>query len=843
MVSASDRAFIAAAKKLGLLSDEQVKDCLALADERRALGLAKELADVALEKGFLAPDGWKRIQALLKASAAATAPPARAAEPDLVEGYQILGKLGQGATATVYRARHRVLEKELALKVLSPELSRDAEYVTRFLREARAAAKLDHPNLVAIHDAGEARGRHYMAMELVDGLSLEKLVARDGPLSEIGTLEVGRDVARALGAAHEAKLVHRDVKPENIVRTPDGRVKLLDLGIARDIGAARPGGGALTEDGMTLGTPFFVSPEQARGEAVDGRSDLYSLGVTLFFLATGERPFTGAAPAEVMRRHIEDAVPSARVLRPALSPGLDALLQKLMAKDPRRRYQSASELAAAIELLLADGGGGRGAAPAAAPAPREKPARPHPRPLAAKPAPPPPPEPPARTPAQALLYAIGGLAVLLTILVIVKSAMPGIEVPEREVADARRRAEAQEARASAAEKPHRERAPGAVEGGAAPEAATPPGLAAALSKAHDFERRGEFAKARTALERFIQTNKGSKEADDALREIQRLRGAEQEARRRAPAVPDGPVVAKVEPDAAPEAPLPPPPPNPFADPFATPAAGAPARPQPPAPPPSPSGPLNPPRAPPASEPAAPAPATPPAPEPPPAPPAGLPLSKFQRVFAALLKAPVSPKHDDAVWVHYKLTKANEAHFKDWIAVKPPFSSSCGAEGLEVQAAGKQPGRFRHVVPFVTPIDVLLLFRIEPGRSGSPRVSLIFGEQEGGSDYALGADLSLAKRKNGEAVRVLHHAAKGLETLPAGVDLALRLEVADGDVRFNFEQVGEAKKTAGNQKLAEEDAAGFVGFEVQDAKVLLQDFSIRAAPEPNWLAQEIKALGD
>lgn len=855
MLQANDKTFIAAAKKLGLLTDEQLRECLAVLAERRALGVLKDLADVALEKAFLAPEGLKRIQALLRAAAEKTAPPtkpaaaaAAASEQDLIDGYQILGKLGEGATSTVYRARHRVLEKDVALKVLAPDLSKDAEYVGRFMREARAAAKLDHPNLVAIHDAGECRGRHFIAMELMEGLSLEKVVARDGPLSEIAALEIARDVARALGAAAEAKLVHRDVKPENILRTPEGRVKLLDLGIARDLGAAR-GGGALTEAGHTVGTPFYVSPEQARGDPLDARSDLYSLGVSLFFLATGERPFTGAAPAEVMRRHIADPVPSARVLRPGLSSGFDALLQKLMAKDPKRRYQSPRELEEGIEVLLSG-----------APAP-EAPRREAKAPARAqqtraappKPAPPPPPAENPRAVATRVLIAV--IAALLFVLILVKSNLRAIVIPDRELADARRKGEEIIAGEAAGPKRHRERTPGAGAGegeSEAPEIGATPDFASALARMREFEAKGELPKARLALDRFIQTHKGSRDAERALDQIERLRAVEQEQHKHAIVVAPAPspaTLAKVErkvdpfaesaptpePAPQPEQAPPPAPGNPFDDPFG--ASPAPA-PQPPPPTPR-SGPPKPPAPAPAPAPApepAPVPASP-APPPPAPEPAAAAITKFERVFAAALRAPIEQKEGPALSVVYRLTKENAAQFADWERVKPPFSASSGAEGLEVQAVGKQPGLFRHVVPVVAPFQLEVALRIE-SLGAKPEIALTFGDQVAGFDFAASADLSIAKRKNGEATKP--YAKAGPDPLKPG-ELRLVLSAKEGEVRL--EALADGKSRLALAKIPEEECGGHLGFEIRDAKVVIREIKLRAQPEPAWLVERMKALKD
>jgi len=377
-----DRIFVAAAKKLRLLDEAQVAACAEVAFARRKLGVEKELGDVALDKGFLEPEGLKRIMTLA-AKAEVRSRPATGSEEvllpvveepvldevasgahpalpedDAIEGYQLGERLGEGGMAAVFRARHRALDREVALKILFAEYSQNPEYVARFVREARAAARIEHPNVVRTIDAGESKGRHYIVMELVLGLNLEAAVKRDGTLSELAALEVGLGVAKALEAAHQEKLVHRDVKPANIVRTPDGRVKLLDLGLAR--AAHRTGAdGFITDHGRTLGTPYYVSPEQARGEEIDIRSDIYSLGITLYFLVTGEHPYTAATAPEVMRMHIVEPVPSARKRRPDLSAEFDELLGGMLAKDRKKRPETPAELVRLIERVRQGDGGGR----------------------------------------------------------------------------------------------------------------------------------------------------------------------------------------------------------------------------------------------------------------------------------------------------------------------------------------------------------------------------------------------------------------------------------------------------------------------------------------------------
>ncbi|MHC4390476.1 MAG: serine/threonine-protein kinase [Planctomycetota bacterium] len=370
------------ALKLGLLDKEQLKACLRVCRERNEADASGLIAE-ATAQGFLDEAGAGRLRIVLAKLAERTAPvDSPDPEPDAsasdvttaggsaadtpeepppegaptIEGYRVLSVIGQGAMATVYRARQTALDKLVALKVLAPRLRQSETDRARFLREARAAAKVVHPGVIAIYDTDESNGVPYIAMELVEGKNLSDVVSESGPLTEEEVLGVGRAIADALNAAHARSLVHRDIKPENIIRATDGRMKLCDLGLARPFTASDPtlGEGAITDHGVTLGTPYFVSPEQARGLALDIRSDLYSLGVTLFYLATGEPPFKGDTPPVVMKRHVTDKPPAPSSLRMTLSPPFDELVLKLLEKSPARRYQTPKAVGRALARLLGE---------------------------------------------------------------------------------------------------------------------------------------------------------------------------------------------------------------------------------------------------------------------------------------------------------------------------------------------------------------------------------------------------------------------------------------------------------------------------------------------------------
>jgi len=251
--------------------------------------------------------------------------------------------------SSVYRARDTVLERPVALKVLHEHYSSDPEYVERFRREARAIARLNHPNIVTVIDRGEFEGRQYIVFEHVPGENLKEIVAREGPLPVERALSLTHQIARGLAFAHEHGVVHRDVKPQNVLLDETGAAKVTDFGIARSIEPED----ALTETGTLLGSSDYIAPEQAGGQAVDERSDQYSLGALLFELLTGAVPYPGEGFMAVAMRHVQDPVPSVRERRPDVPPRVDAIVARAMAKRPQDRFPSMEALMAAIEGALA----------------------------------------------------------------------------------------------------------------------------------------------------------------------------------------------------------------------------------------------------------------------------------------------------------------------------------------------------------------------------------------------------------------------------------------------------------------------------------------------------------
>jgi predicted Ser/Thr protein kinase len=264
------------------------------------------------------------------------------------ERYELEELVGTGGMSSVYRAHDKLLERDVALKVLHEQFTAEGDYVERFRREARSVAQLSHPNIVTVIDRGEQDGRQFIVFEYCDGENLKALITRKGPLPVREAIELALQIARALGFAHEHGLVHRDVKPQNVLLNGDGETKVTDFGIARSLDVH----GGLTQTGTVMGTSDYISPEQARGSRVDAQSDIYSLGAVLYEMLTGEVPFPGDNFVSVALRHINEPVPSVRERRPDVSPRLDAAVQRAMAKDPRDRFGSMDEVCAELSASL-----------------------------------------------------------------------------------------------------------------------------------------------------------------------------------------------------------------------------------------------------------------------------------------------------------------------------------------------------------------------------------------------------------------------------------------------------------------------------------------------------------
>ncbi len=271
--------------------------------------------------------------------------------------YRLDAKIGHGGMSTVYRAFDTVLERPVAIKLLRREIASDSDQLERFRREARAVAQLSHPHIVTVIDAGEDVGdggepangaAPYIVLEYVEGETLRELIRREGPLEVSEAIAYTIEIARALGAAHDRLIVHRDVKPQNVLLSPESGAKITDFGIARSLSEE-----SLTIAGRVLGTTDYVSPEQALGQPVTGQSDIYSLGVVLYEMLTGEVPFTGPSPVAVAMRHVREQLPDIQQRRPDVSAATASVLDHAVAKNPAERYPDADTMVADLEEVLA----------------------------------------------------------------------------------------------------------------------------------------------------------------------------------------------------------------------------------------------------------------------------------------------------------------------------------------------------------------------------------------------------------------------------------------------------------------------------------------------------------
>ncbi len=277
----------------------------------------------------------------------------------LADRYELLGHIARGGMADVYEARDTLLGRRVAVKVLHSQFSSDEAFVKRFRREAQAAANLSHPNIVGIYDWGQEGSTYFIVMELVDGRSLRDVLREEGPLLPRRAVEISAEVAAALSVAHRSGLIHRDVKPGNILLTADGTVKVTDFGIAR----AWDDSSELTKTGSVIGTATYFSPEQAQGAPADERSDIYALGIVLYEMLTGHPPFSGESPVAIAYQHVSSMAAQPSLDNPDVPPDLDGIVMRALDKNPELRYQTADDLRQDLLLYL------RGETPAVVPAP------------------------------------------------------------------------------------------------------------------------------------------------------------------------------------------------------------------------------------------------------------------------------------------------------------------------------------------------------------------------------------------------------------------------------------------------------------------------------------------
>lgn len=332
--------FGALAIRLGYTSNERVREALGLQERLKHTGISpRRLGDILLAKGYLT--GPQQCTVLKEQAQILTFPS--------VPGYRILSLLGKGSFGTVWKGVQLSLERPVALKGLSPERSRHSRFREFFLQEARAVARLNHPHIVQGIDIVYSGEIPFLILEFIDGPTIGQLLRRQGVLSPRKSLRIVTQIASALHHAHAHGIIHRDIKPENLMLTRGGVAKLCDLGLAQLPEADRQDG---TRGRVVVGTADYISPEQARGQgSVDTRSDIYSLGATLFHMVTGRVPFPGQSRADAIAKHVSDPAPSARLANRSISPEVDALIQRMMAKRPEDRFQTPKDLYRELERL------------------------------------------------------------------------------------------------------------------------------------------------------------------------------------------------------------------------------------------------------------------------------------------------------------------------------------------------------------------------------------------------------------------------------------------------------------------------------------------------------------
>ena len=331
--------------ELGLVTADELEQC----KEQLKQGSdpnQRSLTDVLVGQEYLTPEQAQRLRKRIEQRKATQIP-----------GYQLLGKVGKGAMATVYKAKQLSLDRTVAVKVLPRRSSDDPDFVARFYKEGQAAARLAHNNIVQAIDVGSTPdGHHYFVMEYIEGKTLYDImqpppVGEGRSFSEVEALDITIQIADALAHAHKRGLIHRDVKPKNIILMPGGKAKLTDLGLARDASDKQA---AESEAGKAYGTPYYISPEQIRGEIdIDHRADIYSLGATLYHCITGRPPFDGDTPSAVMHKHLKEPLVPPDHVNQALGAGISEICELAMAKDRNERYQKMTDMLEDLKLVAA----------------------------------------------------------------------------------------------------------------------------------------------------------------------------------------------------------------------------------------------------------------------------------------------------------------------------------------------------------------------------------------------------------------------------------------------------------------------------------------------------------
>ena len=324
----------------GFITPEELAECSTLLEETGGSGSGHTLSDLLINHNYVTNRQIDRLQSDFDTRKST----------QRIEGYKIIRKLGAGAMATVFLALQESLDRPVAIKVLPTKFSSNKEFIDRFYKEGRAAAKLNHPNIVQAYDVGLSGEHHYFVMEFVDGITAFDRLEEEKQLGEKEAISIIRQVACALEHEHDAGFIHRDVKPKNIMISSKGDVKLADLGLARAMSDVES---AEAEAGRAYGTPYYISPEQIRGKVdITPAADIYSLGATIYHLVTGRVPFPGKNPSDVMHRHLkQDLVPPDHV-NDSLSAGFSQIIEMMMTKDVSRRYQSARDLIEDIDAVV-----------------------------------------------------------------------------------------------------------------------------------------------------------------------------------------------------------------------------------------------------------------------------------------------------------------------------------------------------------------------------------------------------------------------------------------------------------------------------------------------------------
>jgi serine/threonine-protein kinase len=327
----------------GLVTPEELSECTELLQDTEGNATGHTLADILINHQFLTRRQLDRLQIDFDTRKST----------QRIQGYRIIRKLGSGAMATVFLAQQESLDRPVAIKVLPKKFSENEEFLERFYKEGRAAAKLNDANIVQAYDVGQSGEYHYFVMEYVDGDTVFEQIVEKKKLSEQEAMPIIRQVALALKHAHEVGFIHRDIKPKNIMIAKTGDVKLADLGLARaldDVEAAE------AEAGRAYGTPYYISPEQIRGKKeITPAADIYGLGATLYHMVTGKVPFSGKNPSDVMHRHLKQELVPPDHINPSLSPGFSQIIEMMMAKDVSQRYQNASDLIEDLDAVAAGG--------------------------------------------------------------------------------------------------------------------------------------------------------------------------------------------------------------------------------------------------------------------------------------------------------------------------------------------------------------------------------------------------------------------------------------------------------------------------------------------------------